>query len=401
VRPRWSQFGAIQPAEGIPMRLLSQVSVHYILTATAVMLFASAASAGGAPLTDLLLQQGPYGSGLALLALEDTTRPTPPNGTFPGAPTRPLPTTVWYPAANRNADQATGAAPGLTLHGFPLIVFGHGITSQAAAGSFVAAHLATHGYVVIGPDFPLSKSGAPGGPTAADVGNQAGDVLFLISKFQDPALQAAFPVATRIDFDRVGVLGYSLGGSTMALAGPDPSIDAVATLAPAICPLTQVGVGTHIDKPLLILQGTTDNIVHAFNNALPFFGVSGVPRFLATIDNGSHAGFLSQAPAIEAAFPTTPLDDVICGGLLPVLGSDPIAQACQLCNPFPLPTGQQLAAARQHALTRAGVLAFFNAYLRCRPLSVAYLKLVYENENSEIDMTSVTSLGDLAQCLSQ
>jgi hypothetical protein len=84
-----------------------------------------------------------------------------------------------------------------------------------------------------------------------------------------------------------------------------------------------------------------------------------------------------------------------------VLGSDPIAQACQLCNPFPLPTGQQLPAARQHDLTRAGVLAFFNAYLRCRPLSFTYLKLVYEHENSEVEVTSVARIGDLAQCLRQ
>ena len=178
----------------------------------------------------------------------------------------------------------------------------------------------------------------------------------------------------------------------------DGASAAVATLAPAICPLNQAGVPTHIDKPLFILQGTTDNIVHDYNNALPFYQVSGEPRFLATIDNGSHAGFLTQAPAIEGAFPTTPLDDVICGGLLPVLGADPIAQACQLCNPFPLPTGQQLPAARQHALTRAGVLAFFNAYLRCRPPALTYLKLAYERENSEIDVTSVAKVSDLVQC---
>jgi predicted dienelactone hydrolase len=385
------------------MRSGSQVSFHGILTTIAILLAvtSTARAGGGSPATDLLLQQGLYGSGLAVLELEDTTRPTPPNGTFTGSPTRKLPTTVWYPAASRKANQQVGAAPGLTLQGFPLIIFGHGITSQAAAGSFVAAHLASHGYVVAGPDFPLSKANAPGGPTAQDVGNQAGDVLFLIEELQDPDVQAALPVLSRVNFDRTGVLGYSLGGATMALAGPDPRVDAVATLAPAICPLNVVGVPTNIDKPLFILQGTTDNIVHDYNNAVPFFEVSGEPRFLATIDNGSHAGFLTQAPGIEAAFPTTPLDDVICGALLPVLGADPVAQACKLCNPFPLPTGQQLSAARQHNLTRAGALAFFNAYLRCSPLALAYLKLAYEHENTEISVTAVGGLRDLAQCFRQ
>jgi dienelactone hydrolase len=374
--------------------------IQALLTAAVLLLLTSGvAHASGTPFTDLLLRQGLYGSGTAVLPLEDTSRPTPPNGTFPGASTRQLPTTVWYPAADRNANQQAGAAPGLTLAGFPLIVFGHGISSAAAAGSFVAAHLATHGYVVIAPDFPLSKSTAPGGPTPADVGNQAGDVIFLISAFQTPALQTTFPVATRIDFEHIGVLGYSLGGATMALAAPHPDIDAVATLAPAICPLTQAGVPTNVDKPLFILQGTTDNVVHLANNAQPFYAASGTPRFLFAMDNGSHAGFLTQAPAIEAAFPTTPVDDVICAGLLPVLGNDPVAQACGLCNPFPLPSGLQLPAARHHALTRAGVLAFFNTYLRCRPLGLAYLKHVYANENDEIDATFSAGLGDIVECL--
>src|SRR5262245_58317149 len=147
----------------------------------------STAHAGGK--TDRLLEQGDYGSGLASLPLVDTTRPTPPNGTFPGASSRSLPTLVWYPAADRSANQATGALPATNPDGFPMIVFGHGITSSAAAGSFVAAHLATHGYIVVAPDFPLSKSGAPGGPTARDIPGQVGDVIFLINAFQSPALQ--------------------------------------------------------------------------------------------------------------------------------------------------------------------------------------------------------------------
>lgn len=353
------------------------------------------------PLTDLLLQQGHYGSGVATLDLEDPTRPTPSNGDFPGAPTRELPTTVWYPAADKSADEAPGAAPGTTLAGFPLIVFGHGFTSEGAAGSFIAAHLATHGYVVVAPDFPLSKGTAPGGPTPTDIEGQAGDVIFLTLALQDPALQTAFPVASLVDFDRIGVLGYSLGGATMALAGSHPSIDAVATLAPATCPIYEAGVPTTIDKPLLILQGSTDIIVQFDLNALPFFDASGDPRHLITIDNGSHGGFLTQAPAIEAAFPTTPLDAVICGPLGEVLAGDPTAQACHVCDPSPL-TGLQLPSTRQQELTRAGVLAFFDAYLRCRPLALAYLKHVYDVENSELASMYSGSFGEgLEECVQQ
>lgn len=351
-----------------------------LLSLTAVVAASGTVHAG--PKTDRLLEQGDYGSGLASLALEDTTRPTPPNGTFPGSATRPLPTLVWYPAADRSKNDELGATPATSDDGFPLIVFGHGITSQAAAGSFVAAHLATHGYIVVGPDFPLSKLAAPGGPTARDIPGQAGDVVFLINAFQSPALQANFPVAAQIDFDRIGVLGYSLGGATMSLAGTYPAIDAVATLAPATCPLYQSSVETNLEKPSFILQGTTDAIVRLELNAEPLFDSSADPRYLVTIENGSHGGFLTQAPGIEAMFPTTPLDGVLCQSLLPVLGSDPIAQACGVCNP--LPAGPQLASLRQQDLTRAGVLAFFEGYLRCSPSDAGYLKQHYDRENDEL-----------------
>jgi len=187
----------------------------------------------------------------------------------------------------------------------------------------------------------------------------------------------------------------------MSLAGAHPSIDAVATLAPATSPLNQSGVPTTIDKPLLILQGTTDLIVTYEDNAEPFFDMSGDPRHLITIDNGSHGGFLTSAPLIEQSLPPgVGIDSALCQGLLPTLGDDPIAQACNLCNPPA--TATQISAGRQHDLTRAGVLSFFNAYLKCRALSLAYLKHVYDVENSELAATYSGGFGEgLEACLQQ
>jgi hypothetical protein len=52
---------------------------------------------------------GPYGVGETSMVLLDGSRPTMPNGTFPGAPGRTLDTAVWYPAA-----------PGPDVHGRPV-----------------------------------------------------------------------------------------------------------------------------------------------------------------------------------------------------------------------------------------------------------------------------------------
>lgn len=388
----------------IKMKLLGRLTIHSIYVVVAVLFSSSGWARADAPLTDLLLMQGPYGSGLvATIELEDTSRTAPqtPNPYYPCSySTRQLPTTVWYPAADRSADQEEGAAPGFTINGFPLIVFGHGISSEKSEGAFVAAHLATHGYIVVAPDFPLSKKTAECGPTPIDMDGQAGDVIFLINALQDTGLQAAVPVLSKINFDRIGALGYSLGGATMALAAPYPAIDAVATLAPATCPLYQVGVPTAVDKPSFILQGTADAICKPELGSQPLFDSSDDPRHFVTIENGSHGGFLTSAPYIEAAYPTTPLDGVLCYALLPTLGDDPVAQACQVCNPFP--SAMQLASTRQHDLTRAGVLSFFNAYLKCRPLALAYLKYVYDSENSELTSTYSGSVGlGLEECIGQ
>ena len=360
-----------------------------------------ASSARASSLTDLLLRPGPFGSGLAELDLEDTTRPTPPNGTFPGAPSRPLPTTVWYPAADPAADEQPGAEVGRSARGFPLIVFGHGIALSGAEGSFVASHLAKHGYVVVAPDFPLSKGNAPGGPTATDIPGQARDVLFLTELFQDPTFQMQFPPASSIDFDRIGLLGYSLGGATVALAGSDPSIDAVATLAPAICPLLALGETTHLDKPLLILQGTTDLVVPPAPNSQVLFDMSGRPKQLVTIENGSHGGFFTNALPLEATLPPDMgIDSLLCQVLTPTLGTDPTAQTCGLCDPPT--TGPQVPVARQQDLTRAGVLAFFNGHLRCSLGSLAFLTLVYGRANDELDSTFSGRFGQgLRECLVQ
>ena len=233
-----------------------------------------------------------------------------------------------------------------------------------------------------------------------DVDGQAGDVIFLIEAFQDADLQAEFPAASLVNFDKIGVLGYSLGRATMSLVGAYPSIDAVAVLAPATCPLYQVGVSIEIDKPLFVLQGSTDAICKPELNAEPCFDSSGDPRHLVEIENGSHGGFLTKSPYIEAAYPTAPLDGILCYGLLPTLGDDPVAQACRVCNP--MPSDLQLPSSRQHELTRAGVLAFFNAYLRCSPLALAYLKYVYDEENSELTAEYSGGFGmGLKECIEQ
>jgi hypothetical protein len=88
-------------------------------------------------------RSGPYGVGETSVTLVDTSRPTMPNGSFPGAPDRTLPTAVWYPTES----DASGSDAALARDGrpFPLvIIFGHALGSYNTQSTFLTTHLASH-----------------------------------------------------------------------------------------------------------------------------------------------------------------------------------------------------------------------------------------------------------------
>src|SRR5262249_14135321 len=119
---------------------------------------------------------GRYAVGTTSMTLVDSSRPTMANGTYPGALDRTLATLVWYPADGAGGADAPVAHDGPPS---PLVVSSHGLGAPPNQSTQYTIHLASHGYVVVAPAFPLSKLGAPGGPTLADAPNQAGDVSFL------------------------------------------------------------------------------------------------------------------------------------------------------------------------------------------------------------------------------
>src|SRR5262245_34754190 len=127
------------------------------------------------PTSAQLAAPGPRAVGVRTFAFVDGGRPTPPNGSFPGAPTRTLTTEVWYPATAPGRDTALDMAGAP----YPLVVHSHGFLDGRTGEAYLAQHLASRGYVVAAPDYPLSNGGAPGGPTFADVANQPGDWSFV------------------------------------------------------------------------------------------------------------------------------------------------------------------------------------------------------------------------------
>lgn len=308
------------------------------------------------------LAPGPHPVGNVELEWVDASRPTAAHGGFPGSPVRSFQVALWYPEN----------APGK----HPLAVYSHGFVSSRHGGAYLAEHLASHGYVVVSADFPLTHIDAPGGPDSRDVIHQPADVSFLID--QVLALEGAEKLFEgEIDAERIGVFGLSLGGVTTTLVAfhpewRDPRVTAAISIA---------GVGDvfgprffdHAEIPFLMIAGTADSIVDYELNALPIPDRTHGGGLLSIV-GGTHIGF-----------------DQVAAGLMRVLGN-PDTVGCRLGgadpeaspeNPFsglfgtpeqglldlveyPPPCvktfEKTMAAGRQQMLTTLVVRAFFESH---------------------------------------
>src|SRR5262249_48913050 len=93
----------------------------------------------------------------------DASRPTPANGSYPGAGERTLATRLWYLERPVRSLAACGADGGPCA----LVVLAHGFGGSTARFDAFGRALAAAGYVVAAPAFPLTNDQAPGGHTTA------------------------------------------------------------------------------------------------------------------------------------------------------------------------------------------------------------------------------------------
>ncbi len=198
---------------------------------------------------------GPFPVGVTTLALADASRMNV-QGTGP----RPVTVEVYYPSSPaaivgvpKDVVQVFGidivATPAyrdvaLAPGARPLIVFSHGNNGIRFQSFFFAAHLASHGYIVVSPDhhgntFVDSLMGIVDPNVAV---NRPLDVSFLIDQFLAFNTESGNFFEDAVDPDRIGVSGHSFGGyTTFAVAGgtfplgtfTDSRVKAIIPQAPA------------------------------------------------------------------------------------------------------------------------------------------------------------------------
>ena len=251
----------------------------------------------------------------------DPDRPTAPVGQVATpADARTLPTTIYLPE---------GEGPG------PLIVFSHGLGGSPQKFTGIHQAWAEAGYIVAAPRFPLTSDANPDHRTeASDLLQQPGDISFLIDQLLAVSDAEEGPLAGRIDPNRVGAAGLSLGGATTyGLLMNDCCIDGRVRAAVVMAGAVLISTGaneTNRGVPVLALHGDADL-------ALPYplgrsaWELLGGPSWLVTLVGGDHAGPFEDVPtpwdaAVAAA--TIAFWDATLGGDAAAIGQlDSIAAA--------------------------------------------------------------------------
>ena len=351
-------------------------------TLSLVVLFAVAVPASARCTLDDLLKPGRYGVGHRQLDLVDPTRGTAAWAGRPAATSRTLPTEVWYPIADASgglvpvegADLASGAK-------FPFVVNSPGLGDAGPGEAYVGVALASRGYVVASPTFPLTNTSFlldPQGPYLQDVQNMPQDVTFIMNQLIALSSMPNAWLSGGIDTKKIGVSGLSLGGLNTLLVTyhptlRDPRVKAAAAMAPASCWLSEAFYET-VKPPLLLIDGDQDLITPIETNAARTFERARSPRHLVTLTHATHTAFSgffagSRATsydtigcgALDGKITQQQVDDTIAGFGAPSLTD---AAGCALPCQAGAPANPPMSADRQHDLTQAAIVAFFESSLR-------------------------------------
>jgi dienelactone hydrolase len=195
---------------------------------------------------------------------------------------RHLATDVWTP---------TGPGP------YPLVVFAPGYDKGPSDFARFCSTLASSGYVVAAPSFPLEDP-AQGFPLdRGDLPEEAGDVSFVITSLERRSGPPALTTG------QVAVVGHSDGADVALLVGYGPgTTDRRVTAVVAIAPDPMAAVPAPSSVPLLLVQGTEDSIV-PYTASQTVFGQVDAPVTYLSLVGADHL-----APIIGGT-PWTPLLD--------------------------------------------------------------------------------------------
>lgn len=198
------------------------------------------------------------------------------------------PASYSYPAA-RDADVAEGA--------YPVVLFSHGFTGIRVQSSFLTAHLASWGMVVVSPEHPSRDlTNVLGGTASGDRADAVDDLLASLDLITAEAGDPASRFAGHVDTEHVAAVGHSAGGGTvLGAAAADDRIDGYVSLASgaALGPDASATTAPPVlpDVPSFFMAGSVDAVVPAATVTRPSWEAAPSPSLLWVLEGVGHNGF--------------------------------------------------------------------------------------------------------------
>lgn len=188
---------------------------------------------------------------------------------------------IYYPAYVEGLQTAINDTAGP----YPIFAFGHGFLMQNSFYTSIFKHLATHGYIVIAPQFPDTQHG-----------ELADDLLHCVNfiKSQDTVTTSIF--YGLVNKDKVGLSGHSMGGGASLLAASrDSTITLVAPLAAAETNPSAIARMNFIIGVVYLITAENDGITPPAVHQIPMYNSANPIKALPVIKGGNHTKFMDTA----------------------------------------------------------------------------------------------------------
>ena len=215
--------------------------------------------------------------------------------------TADVPATFTYDAG-RDADVADGR--------FPIVAFSHGAIGFRVQSTFLTAHLAGWGMVVVSADHPsrdlphlLDLLNVSSRPADTSVGELTGALDLIINE----GTTSGSRFFGRIDATKVATIGHSAGGVTAFRAAADPRVLGYVSMASGVvgfrgnssAPSTSAAPTTTTtttdpvfpSKPSFFIAGDADNVLPVDEVTRPSFEKAPAPSLLWVINGAGHLAF--------------------------------------------------------------------------------------------------------------
>eukprot|EP00301_Raphidiophrys_heterophryoidea_P018971 c3962_g1_i1.p1 GENE.c3962_g1_i1~~c3962_g1_i1.p1 ORF type:complete len:855 (+),score=193.99 c3962_g1_i1:45-2567(+) len=173
------------------------------------------------------------------------------------------------------------AAPDATNGPYPVLVFGHGYSTEPDSYMSTLQHLASWGYIVAAPEVP-----------ALHHLRYANEMSTCFTHLEKLNADPHSPFHGLIDHKHYGIFGHTAGaGAAIVAAAKDPRIRCLAALAPIDTMPSAILTIKKVHVPVNIIVAKDDWLASADKNAVPIYKNAHPPRQFHILSGGGNAYF--------------------------------------------------------------------------------------------------------------